>query len=326
MSQRLGPLVLEPRLVSPLWGGRRLAGWLSLPEPHPDRLGEVWLVYEGNRILDGTAAGRTLAAAASELGPDLLGSRSFRRYGARFPLLVKLLDTAAPLSVQVHPDDAYAEAHEARSGYLGKNEAWYILDAEPGAEIVLGLTGPVDRERFADAARSGSLEPLLARRPVAPGDAILVTAGTIHTIGPGITLYEVQQASDLTYRVYDFGRLDPVTGRSRELHLEKALDVARLGPAELSSGSTRGNRLVECAAFALERLDIRQASAAATDPGSLEILTVIAGSCRLDWGGGSIALGLGGTAVLPARLGAYELHPSGPGPMGVLRAFVPDRG
>ena len=329
MSHPAIPFTLEPRLVSPLWGGRKLAGWLSLPAPHPDRLGEVWLAYEGNRILDGAFAGRTLAEATTVLGEALVGQRSFRRYGARFPLLVKLIDTAATLSVQVHPDDAYAAAHEAATGHLGKTEAWYILDAEPGAEVVLGLRQRVDRERFAEAARGGTLDGLLERHPVAPGDTILVPAGTIHTIGPGITLYEIQQASDLTYRVYDFGRIDPVTGRSRDLHLDKALDVATLGPAvglrAAPSRAADGRRLVGCDSFVLERLDPRDEVHAATDPASVEILTVVGGRCRLGWDGGSLALAVGGTAVLPAALGAYGLEKAGSEPATVLRAFVPDQ-
>jgi mannose-6-phosphate isomerase len=330
MSQRPEPLTLEPQLVSPIWGGRKLAGRLSLPDPHPERLGEVWLVYEANRILDGAMAGRTLGEATLALGQDLVGSWSFRRYGSRFPLLVKLLDTAATLSVQVHPDDAYAAAHEAGTGHLGKNEAWYILDADPGAEVVLGLKHPVDRDRFVDAARAGTLDGLLERHPVAPGEAILVPAGTIHTIGPGITLYEIQQASDLTYRVYDFGRTDPGTGRQRDLHLDKALDVATLGPAigasARSNRSVEGERLVGCESFVLDRVQVRGPTPRTTDPASVEILTVVVGRSRLGWDGGSLELAFGGTAVVPAALGAYDLEPVGSGPATVLRASVPDAG
>ncbi len=326
MDRPLEPLTLVPRAEPRLWGGRRLAAWLDEPLP-PGPIGEVWQVYDDNRVRDGRFAGRTLAELTGDLGPELIGSRPFERYGAEFPLLVKFLDTADRLSVQVHPDDDYARTHEAGTGYLGKNEAWYVLAAEPGAEIVLGLRRDIEREAFRRALADGTFDELLQPHPVAPGTAVLVPAGTIHTIGPGILLYEIQQKSDLTYRVYDYGRRDPGTGRPRDLHVDKALDVALLGPAP-PPGRPKpldGGRelLVRCESFALERGTIDGRIAATTDPATLEILTTIDGQTLVRAHDRTLELPAGRSLILPASLGQYEIAAHGVRAV-VLRAYVPD--
>src|SRR5687768_13893404 len=130
MSQsRLYPLLTERRIVQPIWGGTRLAEWLDLPEPRPERIGETWQVYDTNPIVNGPLAGRTLAQVTEQYAAELVGTRTVERYGRDFPLLAKFIDAAAPLSIQVHPDDAYAHEHEATTGFHGKTEAWYIIEA-----------------------------------------------------------------------------------------------------------------------------------------------------------------------------------------------------
>ncbi len=225
-------LRLKPRLVPRVWGGRRLAERFRARGPEP--IGEAWMVYDENEVLEGLFTGRRLREVLPDLGPRFLGEKAFQSYGLELPLLVKLLDTSAWLSVQVHPDDAYAHTIEAHTGFHGKNEAWVILDAKPGARIIYGVKRPVSRSELKAAAEDGSILELLNFVPVDPGDVVYVPAGIIHALGPGIFLYEVQQRSDLTYRLFDYGR-------GRELHLEKALDVARLEPtpvqkARLESG------------------------------------------------------------------------------------------
>jgi mannose-6-phosphate isomerase len=330
MTTRLEPLVTERRIVSPLWGGTRLAGWLGLPTPHTDRIGEVWQVYDDNRVVEGEMAGRTLAEATVAWGVDLVGTRSFDRYGPDFPLLVKFLDTAAPLSVQVHPDDDYAHSREATTGFHGKTEAWYVIDAASDATIVHGLTRKASRAEVEAAIEAEDIEPLLARFAVSPGDAFLVPAGTIHTIGAGILLYEVQQKSDLTYRVFDFGRRDPVTSLPRRLHVDKALDVAHLGPSDsprrsLGAASDGRQLVVSCREFALERWTPTGTEACQTDPVTVEILTVVEGRLDLLWDAGVLNLARGDSVVLPAALGRYQVAATDAArrPV-VLRAFVPD--
>jgi mannose-6-phosphate isomerase len=309
---QLPPLTLERKLDSRIWGGETLGPWLGLADP-PAQLAESWQIYEHNRIAGGPFDGRTLADLTTEHGAALVGTRSFERYGADFPLLAKFIDAADDLSVQVHPDDTYAHSVEAASGFHGKTEAWYILRAAPGADLIHGLAAPSDRERFAAAVGDGTLMQLLRRVAVAPGDAVFVPAGTVHAISGGIMLFEIQQKSDLTYRVYDYDRRD-AQGNPRELHLERALDVidygapppAKVAPQALGDGRTL---LVTCPYFAMERWEISGSSAWETQPTSFVILTIIEGAAELDWGDGVLELRRGESVVLPASLGDYQLHP-----------------
>jgi mannose-6-phosphate isomerase len=325
---KLSPILTERKIVEPIWGGARLAAWLELPEPRPERLGETWQVYDANRISHGPGAGGTLAELVRERGEAIVGSRTLARYGADFPLLAKFLDANDRLSIQVHPDDEYAHSREAHTGFHGKTEAWYILDAAPGATVTYGLSRPSSREEFAAAVEAGAVEELMGQLPVAAGDVVFVPAGTLHAINAGIVLFEIQQKSDLTYRVYDYGRRDAKTGQPRELHLERSLDVSHFAPAPhgkiapLALGPGR-DLLIACTYFALERWALDAPVAGATDPGSFEILTLIDGSASLSWEGGTLGLARGESVVLPAALGAWSLAPAG-GRATALRVYVPD--
>jgi mannose-6-phosphate isomerase len=323
----LPPLRTTPRMVEPIWGGTRLAAWLELPEPRPTSLGETWQVYDRNLVVGGPHAGRSLAELSAAYGATLVGSRTTARYGADFPLLAKFIDAADRLSLQVHPDDAYARRVEAHTGFHGKTEAWYILAAEPGATVAYGLVRACTRDEFAAAVADGSVETLMAQLPVAPGDVIFVPAGTLHAINAGVMLFEIQQKSDLTYRVYDYGRLDARTGQPRELHLARALEVSRLAPspcgkrAPLQLGPER-TLLIACPYFALERWVAAAPVSFTTDPGSFEIWTLLDGVAELTWGAESLPMSRGASLVLPASLGAYTLQLRQPATL--LRAYVPD--
>lgn len=323
----LYPLITQARLAQPLWGGTFLARWLELPQPQPERLGEVWLVYDTNPIIDGPLAGKTLAQVTRDYGEALVGRRTIARYGADFPLLAKFIDAADRLSIQVHPDDAYAHTHEADTGFHGKTEAWHILYAAPGADVVYGLARLSNRDELTAAITGGTLEPFLRRLPVAAGDTVFVPAGTLHAINAGIVLFEIQQKSDLTYRVYDYGRIDAATGQLRALHIEKALDVTDYAPAprgvipplQLEAGR---DLLVACESFALERLNLTGVVERIVDPATFEILTVVNGSATLRWSDGARHLRRGEAVVIPACLGSYALEPTEEAQ--ILRAYVPD--
>ncbi|HEU5101762.1 MAG TPA: type I phosphomannose isomerase catalytic subunit, partial [Roseiflexaceae bacterium] len=322
--QSIPPLILERRLDSRIWGGSTLGPWLGLADAPPN-LAESWQVYDQNRVIGGPFAGRTLANLVAEHGAALVGTRSFERYGADFPLLAKFIDAADHLSVQVHPDDAYAHTVEAATGFHGKTEAWYILHAAPGADLLHGLIRNSNRDELAGALSNGSLLSLLRRVPAKAGDTIFVPAGTIHAINAGIMLFEIQQKSDLTYRVYDYDRRD-AQGKLRELHVERALDVttyAAAPPAVVQPKRLDGARtlLVSCPYFAMERLDLSVPLPANVNPGSFEILTVIDGAARLAWSDNELPLARGESIVLPASLGAYRLEPE-PGAT-LLRCYVP---
>ena len=316
------PLRLKPRFDHRLWGGQRLARWLDLPGPPPHDLAETWLVYAGNAITNGDLAGKTLGEAAQQLGERLLGSQSIARYGNDFPQLLKFIDANDRLSIQVHPDDDYAHTVEAHTGFHGKTEAWYILHAEPGATLIYGLKRPSTREEFARAVKDGWLEELVHYLPVQTGDVIFVPAGTLHAINEGILLFEIQQKSDLTYRVYDYNRRGP-DGKLRELHLEKALDVIhyeppaqeQIPPIELEPGR---DLLVACPYFALERVQLTVSQTLATHPSSFETWTVIEGAATV----AGERLTLGQSLVLPAHLGKYTIHPEHEAVL--LRTTYPD--
>jgi len=323
------PLLLERHLDNRLWGGQKLAPFLDLPPPHPDRIAESWQVFDSNKVLNGPLAGMTLAQVTRQLAADLVGTLPLHRYGTDFPLLVKFIDAREDLSIQVHPDDAYAHRAEAGTGFHGKNEAWYILDAGPDSDLYYHLVRPVTRAEFEAAVQAHALPPLLHRRRVKTGDVIFVPAGILHTINGGIMLFEIQQKSDLTYRVYDYGR-------PRPLHLEKALDViafdrpppAPVCPLSLGEigdpGELAGSRtlLLACRHFAMERWRLTAGMTGSTRPTSLEIITLIAGRAALSWDGGSAELKTGDSAILPAALEQYAINPQDE--LTLLRCYVPD--
>jgi mannose-6-phosphate isomerase len=273
----------------------------------PKPIGELWLAYDQNRIGSGPFAGKTLAEALPELGADFIGKAAYSKYGLELPLLVKFLDTAEWLSVQVHPDDAYAHTVEAARGFHGKTEAWYILEGE--GEIVYGLREPMERENLARAAQDGTLWDRLRREWVVSEQVIPVPAGTIHALGPGLLLYEVQQRSDLTYRLYDYGR-------PRELHLEKGLDVAKRTPTPLPHPvplpAHHKEILLACEAFVLERHHLRGRLTLRAPDDSFLLLTLIVGGAEwlegsLSWGD-TLLVGAGQTVELTGQaqfLGAF---------------------
>ncbi len=275
-----------------------MAERLGLQSQEP--IGELWLAYDQNRIRSGPLAGTTLAEALPELGPNFLGKAAYGKYGLELPLLIKFLDTAEWLSVQVHPNDDYAHTVEAASGFHGKTEAWYVLGGE--GEIVYGLGEPMERENLARAAQDGTLWDRLQREWVVSEQVIPVPAGTIHALGPGLLIYEVQQRSDLTYRLYDFGR-------PRELHLEKALDVARRTPTPLPRliplPAHNKEILLACDVFVLERYYLRGRLTLCAPEESFLLLTLMMGGAEwheglLSWGD-TLLIGAGQTIELTGQ-------------------------
>jgi mannose-6-phosphate isomerase len=221
-STRPEPFRIEPIFSERLWGSRSLAP--LFPEMHnlKSPIGEAWLTGVDCRIANGPFAGQTLGQAWKEMTIGWRGSR-FQEEG-NFPLLLKFIFPKDKLSIQVHPDDEYAAVHEQAAGGRGKTEMWHIVSAEPGARLLAGLKPGVTKERFLAALAEHALEDLFRSHEVHAGDTFFLPAGTPHTIGPNMVVCEVQEYSDLTYRLYDYGRLD-ANGKPRGLHIEKALEV-----------------------------------------------------------------------------------------------------
>ena len=310
-------LQLQPSYRDYVWGGQRLRPG--------QQTAEQWAVYEGNVVAHQRTersersqrsdrfAGHTLAELAAEYGSALLGQTAFARTGARFPLLIKLLDCAQWLSVQVHPNDEQAVALEGR-GHFGKTEAWHVLDAAASAQLIAGVEPGLDAETLAAAIRDGRILDHLQYRQVGAGDTVFMPAGAIHALGPGLLIYEVQQTSDITYRVYDWGR--PQTG-GRVLHIDKSIAVANPGadtpllpPPALGDGDLA--TLVHCPYFTLA-LAASQTRPLALDTGgeAFHALTVIEGCAKVVAGEDAVTLRPYETAVVPAASGAYEVRPLG---------------
>jgi mannose-6-phosphate isomerase len=215
----LYPYVLDPKLSPAIWGGNELVNDYGKHGDPRIKLGESWECWDANRVSDGSLAGDQVADLRATLGAKLLGNLDPLRI---FPVLTKIITAHDWLSVQVHPDDAYAQRIEHQPN--GKTECWYVFSAQPDAQLVLGWSRDTSREEYERRVADGTLGDILRRIPVKAGDTVYIPAGTVHAIGAGIVLFETQQASDLTYRMFDWNRVG-ADGKPRELHVAKAADV-----------------------------------------------------------------------------------------------------
>jgi len=240
------PFRIEPIFSERLWGASSLAPLFQEMHDLTPPIGEAWLTGLDCRIANGQFEGLTLGQAWKEMTIPWRGSRL--QHEAEFPLLLKFIFPTDKLSIQVHPDDAYAAAHEAAAGGRGKTEMWHVVSAEPGARLLVGLKRGATKERVLAAIADHTLEDLFQSHEVHTGDTFFIPAGTPHTIGPGMIICEVQQYSDLTYRIYDYDRRD-ANGKPRELHIEKALDVMNCGPPAGGKVSTQRRSLAEKVVF-----------------------------------------------------------------------------
>ncbi len=246
-----------------------------------------------------------------------------------FPILIKFIFPNDKLSIQVHPDDAYAAAHEQAAGGRGKTEMWHALYAESDARVLIGLDPKVDEEGFIKGIENRTLENLFVHWRVQPGDTFFVPAGTPHTIGPGMVLCEIQEYSDLTYRVYDYGRVD-AKGIPRELHVEKALNVIQFGRpigAKTSRIRLRAHGsdvalIAACRYFATERWKIRVETDIPTRAEHFELLVILTGNGNLIWETGSAKFQNGECWLIPAGMEKLALAPGSP--LKILRTYVPD--
>lgn len=325
----LYPLRFEPILKRLIWGGRRLGDLLGKPIGPESDHAECWEVADHaadvSRVSEGPLTGVPLRELVRQRGPELLGDALGPR--DQFPLLIKFIDAHQVLSVQVHPDDARGRKLVNDNG---KTEAWVVLHADPGSLIYCGLKPGVDRAEFTEALGSGAVEPLLHRFEPKAGDCVLVPAGTVHAIGAGIVLVEVQQMSDATFRVYDWGRLG-ADGRPRPLHLDHALesiDFERgpVGPVTpRSEPSVGGRREGLCASpyFRLERVEV-------TEPtllGRVDRFTVLIGLkglALIEHEGLGYRLSRGQCLLLPASIGPCTVAAEDD-PATVLTCVVPTR-
>ena len=309
------PFKLAPEYREYVWGGSRI-------RPNAERTAEAWLVYERNTIIEGPLRGKTLSEAAESEGGALLGKCVVNRTGKRFPLLIKLLDCADWLSLQVHPNNAQAEFWEG-PGHFGKTEAWVIAEAEDGAELISGFIPGTTQAEIKGAVGTPALLDIVARKEVGKGNAILISPGTIHALGPGLLVYEVQQTSDITYRVYDWDR--PMKA-GRKLHLKQAADVFDPKAGEdlivLSKSLIADEKIISSEFFELRVTENNdQPVYVNTKNNSFHCLTIIDGEGMIAGDGWQRKLERFETLVIPASCGRYHIQP---GVHTCLTAFIPD--
>jgi mannose-6-phosphate isomerase len=307
----LAPFRLNPFFSERVWGRPNLKPWYA-DTGTTELVGEAWLTGPQCTVEKGELAGQTLHHIATEHSLALLSPNA----APEFPLLVKMLFPNDKLSVQVHPDDSEAQA---LGQPRGKTECWYVLEADPGATVALGLKPGTTLEALEASAHNATMESLLEQVPVEVGDMVFVDAGTVHAIGHGVVLLETQQTCDITYRLYDYGR-------PRELHLEQGLKVAKLHTAagkvvpQQKNGFTR---LIEQKYFTVDRFDVAAGSVTSLDDvlGLSECLISIAGSGIVKTNAGEIELVPGEAVVIPAS--STTLYVDAATALSFVRCFEP---
>jgi mannose-6-phosphate isomerase len=318
------PLQFQPEMKERVWGGRALEQFgFTLPAGN---IGEGWMIGDHpngtTKVMNGELAGLGLDEVRTQYGHVLFGTKGFSEKNGRFPLLIKLLDCEDDLSVQVHPNDYYKNL---APGELGKTEMWYILAAKPGAKIIYGMNDGVTRESLAEAIAENRIMDCLQEVSAEAGDSFYIPAGTVHALGAGVLVAEIQQNSDTTYRLYDYNR-SGLDGKPRELHIEDSLNVI----AYEGSGSTRMKTnisetgkwlaLAESPFFTVEKGIVGSSKwQLITTPESFAILVIAEGSGALEWADGSLQVKPGDCFLLPANLGEYALE----GHVTVIRSYLP---
>ena len=314
MSKMNYPLKFNPILKSTIWGGNKLASQLQKPSPDEELVGESWEISGVKDNISVVANGDLKGTSLSELiknhKADLLGEKVYNNFGEEFPLLIKFIDANQDLSIQVHPDDKLAKR---RHDSFGKTEVWYVLDAENEATLISGFNKATNKEEYLDYFNSGRLLELLNREEVQKDDVYFLPAGRVHTIGKGLLIAEIQQTSDITYRIYDFDRKDK-NGNTRQLHTEEALDAIDFN--YYNDYKTYYNKeaeeslLASCKYFIVNRLRLRSETRRNYDSiDSFKILMFLDGSGTIDYIGGSISYAKGDTFLIPAVLDKISLMP-----------------
>lgn len=316
-NNNIPPLKFRPILKSVVWGGEKIAPFKGI-QTEQHQIGESWEIsgVPGNESIveNGPDAGLNLTQMIEKYGADLVGQKNVDRFGTTFPLLVKIIDAAGDLSLQVHPDDELAAK---RHNSLGKTEMWYIVDTEPDAKICAGLATEITPDEYARRVADNTLMDVVAHHDSHPGDVFFLPAGRIHAIGAGNLLVEVQETSDVTYRIYDYGRLDAKTGLPRELHVEQAKDAIdyKVYPSYVTKPMQPIDglsELVKCSHFCVYSLDIDGEKTLYPVINGFSALTCVEGEMTVsDDRGNEITLRRGESALIPAMATSFTLRGKG---------------
>lgn len=306
------PIKLKPAFKDYLWGGTRLRDDFG-KDCDFDKIAESWELSchkDGNSVVaDGEFAGLTLAQYIEKEGKSVLGTNCGKF--ENFPILIKLIDAKDNLSVQVHPNNEYAQRVE---GEYGKTEMWYVVDCDEGASLLYGFKHNITKEEFRERIENNTLLEVTNSVPVKKGDVFFIEAGTLHAIGKGILIAEIQQNSNTTYRIYDYGRVG-ADGKPRQLHIDKAVDVTNLCPAKpypqsepVDMGGWTKKRLAKCEYFTVDVINVDTSAALEADKSSFVNILVLDGGCVLSSeGNDAVELKKGDSVFIPAGLGKFEL-------------------
>ncbi|RUT73201.1 type I phosphomannose isomerase catalytic subunit [Ancylomarina longa] len=323
----LYPLKFTPILKDKIWGGSKLKTVLNKDFSPLPNAGESWEIsgVEGDisEVCNGNLAGNNLEELIEIYMGDLVGDKVYEKFGMEFPLLIKFIDANDVLSIQVHPDDALSkERHNA----FGKTEMWYVIEADKGSELIVGFNQEVDKETYLRKLEDGKLEDILNNEPVKKGSCFFIPAGRVHAIGKGILLAEIQQTSDVTYRIYDWNRTDD-KGNSRELHTELAADAIdyrfeKKYETEYESGINKSTELVHCPYFTTNFLDFdKSINMDILELNSFIIYMCMEGDFQIEYDGKEkLNVSKGETVLIPASLDHFVLHPDGK--TQVLEVFI----
>ncbi|MEP2687598.1 type I phosphomannose isomerase catalytic subunit [Maribacter dokdonensis] len=310
------PLKFKPILKERLWGGTKLKEVFGKPI-ESDITGESWELStvpgDISVVANGSLEGKSLQELIDSNGEELLGKSVVERFGKEFPILIKFIDAKQDLSIQLHPNDALAKE---RHNSFGKTEMWYIMDADPKAELIVGFNKDVTKEEYAESVANDTLLDLLNYEQVKEGDTFFINTGKIHAIGAGVMLAEIQQTSDVTYRVFDFNRKDK-DGNLRELHTDLALDAVDYEKKDdfkvsYSQEKNEVNTMVNCPYFKTNFIELTENLELDTvNRDSFTIFMCVGGEAKISTAEGEVAIKSGETALLPASTQKISLQSTG---------------
>lgn len=310
----LYPFIFQTIYKDKIWGGQKIKTILGKNYGDLPNCGETWEVsgVSGNIsvVENGELAGRTLTEMIDRYQSDLLGKKVYQRFGNEFPLLIKFIDANQDLSIQVHPNDQLARK---RHNSFGKTEMWYVLQADAGSSLITGFNQQLNREQYLEKFNAGQLTDILNQESVKDHEVYFLPAGRVHTIGKGLLIAEIQQTSDVTYRIYDFDRVDD-RGNKRELHVEEALDAIDYQYYDqyktlYEEKQNQRNELVSCPYFVTNKLTLNEPFDASLSVDSFRIYICLEGAATVSTPGGNLHLIKGQVTMIPANLERVRLEP-----------------
>ncbi|MGL5111810.1 MAG: type I phosphomannose isomerase catalytic subunit [Flavobacterium sp.] len=311
MQTKLYPLQFDPILKERIWGGEKLKGLLNKASTSPIT-GESWELStvkgDVSVVANGVLKGESLTTVIAQLPNEILGTQVFEQFGLEFPLLFKYLDAREDLSIQVHPNDALAKA---RHNSFGKTEMWYVMQADPESKLIVGFKEDATAEQYLEKLANNDLLSILDTKEVQKGDVFFLETGTVHAIGAGLVIAEIQQTSDITYRLYDFDRKD-AHGNTRELHVELALEAINYQKVETQKEYTtlqnQSNAMVACPYFTTNFIPLNGNVTVVKSGASFTVYMVVEGNCAIVVDGETYSYQAGDTVLIPAALQSFTLN------------------